>query len=256
MLLAAEELLLFLLDEQNATLLPMTVRTEHLVLAGAVLMDLQLANRIDTDLDNLTVSNPTPLGDDVLDLVDKPPRTSPNQSAGRAGQRSMLGGHCRFEPTTPPYRRSARATRRGPPAPGLAAARKGDRPRSRPPAGREPPAPACSSRSRTHNRDGLGGGRCVCPATRRASGAEVFQTDPTRRPGPGAGQRLDGGVTAACFRARLAAERNPAAERTARVGGGYRRTAGGGRGRGRHGHWMGRISPSWRAIAYYSSTAP
>ena len=45
----------------------MTVRTEHLVLAGAVLMDLQLANRIDTDLDNLTVSNPTPLGDDVLD---------------------------------------------------------------------------------------------------------------------------------------------------------------------------------------------
>ena len=68
MLLAAEELLLFLLDEQNATLLPMTVRTEHLVLAGAVLMDLQLANRIDTDLDNLTVSNPTPLGDDVLDL--------------------------------------------------------------------------------------------------------------------------------------------------------------------------------------------
>ena len=97
-----------------------------------------------------------------FDLVDKPPRTSPNQSAGRAGQRSMLGGHCRFEPTTPPYRRSARATRRGPPAPGLAAARKGDRPRSRPPAGREPPAPACSSRSRTHNRDGLGGGRCVC----------------------------------------------------------------------------------------------
>ena len=67
MLLAAEELLLFLLDEQNGTLLPMTERTEHLVLAGAVLMDLQLANRIDTDLDNLTPSNPAPLGDDVLD---------------------------------------------------------------------------------------------------------------------------------------------------------------------------------------------
>ena len=67
MLLAAEELLLFLLDEQNGTLLPMTERTEHLVLAGAVLMDLQLANRIDTDLDNLTPGDPTPLGDDVLD---------------------------------------------------------------------------------------------------------------------------------------------------------------------------------------------
>ncbi len=67
MLLAAEEFLLFLLDEQHGTLLPMTERTEHLVLAGAVLMDLQLANRIDTDLDNLTPSNPTPLNDDVLD---------------------------------------------------------------------------------------------------------------------------------------------------------------------------------------------
>ena len=67
MLLAAEEFLLFLLDEQNGTLLPMTERTEHLVLAGAVLMDLQLANRIDTDLDNLTPSDPTPLDDDVLD---------------------------------------------------------------------------------------------------------------------------------------------------------------------------------------------
>ena len=30
-------------------------------------MDLQLANRIDTDLDNLTPSNPAPLDDDVLD---------------------------------------------------------------------------------------------------------------------------------------------------------------------------------------------
>ena len=69
MLLAAEEFLLFVLDEQHGTLLPMTERTEHLVLAGAVLMDLQLANRIDTDLDNLTPSNPAPLEDDVLDPV-------------------------------------------------------------------------------------------------------------------------------------------------------------------------------------------
>ena len=69
MLLAAEEFLLFVLDEQHGTLLPMTERTEHLVLAGAVLMDLQLANRIDTDLDNLTPSNPAPLDDDVLDPV-------------------------------------------------------------------------------------------------------------------------------------------------------------------------------------------
>ena len=67
MLLSAEELLLFLLDEENGTFLPLTERTEDLVLAGAVLMDLQLANRIDTDLDELTLSNPTPVGEDVLD---------------------------------------------------------------------------------------------------------------------------------------------------------------------------------------------
>ena len=67
MLVSAEELLLFLLDEQNGTFLPLTERTEDLVLAGAVLMDLQLANRIDTDLDALTLSDPTPVGDDVLD---------------------------------------------------------------------------------------------------------------------------------------------------------------------------------------------
>ena len=34
-------------------LLPMTARMEHQILAGAVLMDLQLVNRIDTDLDKL-----------------------------------------------------------------------------------------------------------------------------------------------------------------------------------------------------------
>ena len=67
MLVSAEELLLFLLDEQTGTFLPLTERTEDLVLAGAVLMDLQLANRIDTDLDELTLSDPTPVGDDVLD---------------------------------------------------------------------------------------------------------------------------------------------------------------------------------------------
>ena len=40
MLLSAEELLLFLLDEQHGTFLPITERTEDLVLAGAVLLTL------------------------------------------------------------------------------------------------------------------------------------------------------------------------------------------------------------------------
>ena len=71
MLRSAEEILLFLLDEQSGAL-PLHPRTAALVLAGAVLMDLQLADRIDTDLDTLTLSDPDPLGDDLLDptLVD------------------------------------------------------------------------------------------------------------------------------------------------------------------------------------------
>ena len=36
-------------------------------LAGAVLMDLALENRIDTDPNWLTVIDPTPVGDDLLD---------------------------------------------------------------------------------------------------------------------------------------------------------------------------------------------
>ena len=67
MLHCAEELLLFLLDEQSGTLLPVTPRTERLALAGAVLMELQLRDRIDTDLDTLMLTDPTPLGDDLLD---------------------------------------------------------------------------------------------------------------------------------------------------------------------------------------------
>ena len=44
MLLSAEELLLFLLDEQHGTFLPITERTEDLVLAGAVLLTLHSHN--------------------------------------------------------------------------------------------------------------------------------------------------------------------------------------------------------------------
>ena len=87
MLVSAEELLLFLLDEENGTFLPLTERTEDLVLAGAVLMDLQLANRIDTDLDELTLSNPTPVGEDVLDGSARRPRPTPSSPAGRRTRR-------------------------------------------------------------------------------------------------------------------------------------------------------------------------
>ena len=67
-----EEILLLMLDEQSAALRPVSQRTIALALGGAALMDLQLAGRIDTDLETLVLTDRTPLGDDLLDplLVD------------------------------------------------------------------------------------------------------------------------------------------------------------------------------------------
>lgn len=66
----AEEILLLLVNEQHGGI--DTNYPSHLldhVFAGAVLMDLALENRIDTDLDHLILVNPEPLGDSLLDPV-------------------------------------------------------------------------------------------------------------------------------------------------------------------------------------------
>ena len=64
----AEELLLLLLNEDDGVVV---VPAENLgfALAGALLMDLAIAGRIDTDLTELVVVDPAPLGDDLLDPV-------------------------------------------------------------------------------------------------------------------------------------------------------------------------------------------
>lgn len=63
----AEELLLLVLNEDYGGL--SFVPDSHLnpALAGAVLMDLALERRIETDLQELTLVDPAPLGDDLLD---------------------------------------------------------------------------------------------------------------------------------------------------------------------------------------------
>ena len=63
----AEELLLLILNEDYGDLA--FVPEPHLnhALAGAVLMDLALENRIDTDLETLILADPTPVEDDLLD---------------------------------------------------------------------------------------------------------------------------------------------------------------------------------------------
>ena len=69
MLTFAEEILLLLLDDESGEFVPVPALSRQCALAGAVLMDLALQNRIDTDLHELVVVDPTPTGDDLLDPV-------------------------------------------------------------------------------------------------------------------------------------------------------------------------------------------
>ncbi|MXX57128.1 MAG: cytochrome P450 [Gemmatimonadetes bacterium] len=68
MLRFAEEILVLVLDEARGELAPaLPARSFDLALAGAVLMDLALEDRIDTDPERLILVDSTPLGDDILD---------------------------------------------------------------------------------------------------------------------------------------------------------------------------------------------
>ena len=68
MLTLTEEILLLLGDEEGA-FLPIRKHAFECALAGAVLMDLAFEYRIDTDLDALVVTDPTPTGNPMLDRV-------------------------------------------------------------------------------------------------------------------------------------------------------------------------------------------
>jgi golgi phosphoprotein 3 len=64
----AEEVALLALDDKTGKLLILPVNALGYGLAGAIILDLSLAGRIDTDLHQLTVINPAPTGDDLLDF--------------------------------------------------------------------------------------------------------------------------------------------------------------------------------------------
>ena len=63
----SEKMLVLLLEDEHGTLIPMPRTSIECALAGAVLMDLAFANRIDTDLETLMVTDRTPTGNLVLD---------------------------------------------------------------------------------------------------------------------------------------------------------------------------------------------
>ena len=69
MLRFADELLLLLIDDKRGDLIPIPAWSLSCALAGALLMDLALEGRIDTDADSLSLLDATPLDDDLLDPV-------------------------------------------------------------------------------------------------------------------------------------------------------------------------------------------
>ena len=69
MLRFADELLLLLIDDRRGDLIPIPEWSLSCALAGALLMDLALEGRIDTDPHTLSLVDATPVGDDLLDAV-------------------------------------------------------------------------------------------------------------------------------------------------------------------------------------------
>lgn len=67
MLRFAEEIMLLLLHDGGGRFVRVADRSVGYALAGGVLMDLALENRIDTDLRRLLLLDSTPTGDDLLD---------------------------------------------------------------------------------------------------------------------------------------------------------------------------------------------
>ncbi|MCY4086178.1 MAG: GPP34 family phosphoprotein [Actinomycetia bacterium] len=67
MLRFAEEVILLLLDDEDGRFAPVPGWSLAYALAGGVLMDLALENRIDTDLEELVLVDATPVGDSLLD---------------------------------------------------------------------------------------------------------------------------------------------------------------------------------------------
>ena len=65
----AEEITLLMLNDEDGEFVRVPGWSLQCAFAGAVLMDLALENRIDTDLKRLVLIDPTPLGDDILDPV-------------------------------------------------------------------------------------------------------------------------------------------------------------------------------------------
>src|ERR1700730_14274503 len=62
-----EEITLLLLDDTQGRFVDLPLSASDVVVAGAAVMDLALADRVDRDLGRLPVVDTNPTGDDILD---------------------------------------------------------------------------------------------------------------------------------------------------------------------------------------------
>ena len=69
MLRFVEEIILLLLRDDDGRFIQIPTWSMDYAIAGAVLMDLAMENRIDTDLESLILIDAAPTGDDILDPV-------------------------------------------------------------------------------------------------------------------------------------------------------------------------------------------
>ena len=80
-----------MLHDDDGSFARVPVWLTNYALAGSVLMDLALENRIDTDLEKLVVVDPTPTGESLLDrtLADITAGTSATPASGWSARRIM-----------------------------------------------------------------------------------------------------------------------------------------------------------------------
>jgi Golgi phosphoprotein 3 len=102
MLSFVEEIVLLLLDDTRGRLVDMPLSAFNFVIAGAVLMDLAIRNRIDTDLERLILADPTPTGDDILD-------DALAKLAEPDGENRIVNGIDRIAPSAEDYKARALA---------------------------------------------------------------------------------------------------------------------------------------------------
>jgi hypothetical protein len=88
----AEEILLLLLDDETGKPVGLPGPAGDLALAGAILMELALAGRLDSDLDRLHLAGAAPTGDALLDSVLARIAAEPEERTSRAWIQDIAKG--------------------------------------------------------------------------------------------------------------------------------------------------------------------